>query len=206
MAEYKLTYFNARGLTEPIRYIFAYAEVNYDDVRIEKEAWPELKPNTPWGQVPILEVTSEGQTLAQSTAIARYLARKFNLTGSSELEAARCDELIDALADMRAEWRKFFMASDEEKKAEFKKAFLEVTVPKYLGKFDSIIKANPAGKLVGDSTTWTDLVVACMIEGLEKTVDENLLNDYPNVKALVTEVHSIPQIKTWREKRPETAM
>jgi glutathione S-transferase len=191
-------------LTEPIRYIFAYADVKYDDIRIEKESWPELKPTTPWGQIPILEF--EGQTLAQSTAIMRYLARKFKLTGSSELDAARCDELIDALADLRAEWRKFFMAPDEEKKAELKKAFLEVHAPKYLGKFDNIVKSNPSGKLVGDSVTWTDLVVACSIEGLEKTVDPDLLKDYPNLKSLKDAVNDIPQIKAWREKRPETAM
>lgn len=31
---YKLTYFNARGLCEPIRFIFAYAKVNFEDFRV----------------------------------------------------------------------------------------------------------------------------------------------------------------------------
>ena len=40
---YKLIYFNARGRAEHIRYIFAYAGVDYVDERIPKERWPELK-------------------------------------------------------------------------------------------------------------------------------------------------------------------
>lgn len=31
---YKLTYFNARGLCEPIRFIFTVAKVNFEDVRV----------------------------------------------------------------------------------------------------------------------------------------------------------------------------
>lgn len=40
---YKLVYFNARGRAEHIRLIFAYAGVEYEDVRIPKEKWPEYK-------------------------------------------------------------------------------------------------------------------------------------------------------------------
>ena len=34
MPEYKLTYFDIKGLAEPIRLLFAYARVPYEDVRI----------------------------------------------------------------------------------------------------------------------------------------------------------------------------
>lgn len=40
---YKLIYFNARGRAEHIRFIFAYAGVEYIDERIEKEQWPDYK-------------------------------------------------------------------------------------------------------------------------------------------------------------------
>ena len=45
MPNYKLTYFNGRGRAEAIRIIFEVAGVEYEDVRIEREAWPELKPS-----------------------------------------------------------------------------------------------------------------------------------------------------------------
>lgn len=40
---YKLIYFNARGRAEHIRYIFAYAGIDYVDERITNDRWPELK-------------------------------------------------------------------------------------------------------------------------------------------------------------------
>jgi len=44
MAQYTLTYFNVRGRAEIARLIFAAAGVAYEDKRIEREQWPELKP------------------------------------------------------------------------------------------------------------------------------------------------------------------
>jgi len=55
---------------------------------------------TPWGQLPVLEFN--GNQLAQSATIARYLARKFKLTGKDEWEAAKCDEYVDAANDLFA--------------------------------------------------------------------------------------------------------
>lgn len=45
MPNYKLTYFNGRGRAEMSRLIFAQAGVPYEDVRIERDAWPKLKPS-----------------------------------------------------------------------------------------------------------------------------------------------------------------
>ena len=44
--KYKLTYFNLRGRAETIRMLFAAADVEFEDVRIAPEQWPELKPST----------------------------------------------------------------------------------------------------------------------------------------------------------------
>lgn len=42
---FKLTYFNIKGLGEPIRYIFAYAGQSYEDFRVSNEEWPSIKPS-----------------------------------------------------------------------------------------------------------------------------------------------------------------
>ena len=44
MSTYKLTYFKVRARAEVIRFVFAQAEVKYEDVRVSEENWPELKP------------------------------------------------------------------------------------------------------------------------------------------------------------------
>jgi hypothetical protein len=88
MVHYKLIYFNFRGLAEPSRYIFAVAGQEYEDFRFEREDWPKHKPNTPFGQSPVLEVSDGSHTtqIAQSAAIARYLANKFGLAGKNDIE------------------------------------------------------------------------------------------------------------------------
>lgn len=53
----------------------------------------------PYGMLPVLEIN--GKPIAQSNAVARYLARKHNLTGRDEWEAMMCDVLVDTLGDLK---------------------------------------------------------------------------------------------------------
>lgn len=41
--KYRLTYFNAQALGEPIRILFACANFAFEDIRIANEDWPSLK-------------------------------------------------------------------------------------------------------------------------------------------------------------------
>ena len=75
MVHYKLTYKQGRGLAEVSRQLFVIAKVNFEDNRITDEQLAQIKNKIPFGQLPILE--EDGKMLAQSKAIARYLARKF---------------------------------------------------------------------------------------------------------------------------------
>jgi len=58
-----------------------------------------LLPVYPWGQLPLLEIGDK--KIAQSNAIARYLAKKYNLAGKDDWESAKIDEIVDAMADLR---------------------------------------------------------------------------------------------------------
>jgi len=61
--------------------------------------WPAFKPNTPFGQLPVL-TGPDGFTLGQSLAIVRFLARKANLQGETDAEFARSEELIQEGEDL----------------------------------------------------------------------------------------------------------
>ena len=84
MPTYKLYYFNVRGFAEVSRLIFAAAGEQFEDIRYEREHWPEHKAEMPLGQMPVLEV--DGVKLPQSAAIARFLAKRFNLAGKDDFE------------------------------------------------------------------------------------------------------------------------
>ena len=76
---------------------------------------------TPLGQLPLLEV--EGETLAQSVAIARYLARQHGLAGNTEIAAAQADMVIDSLADIMGPVAAMMRETDEQRKADMLKTF-----------------------------------------------------------------------------------
>jgi len=62
--------------------------------RIEFSDFPKYKEKTIFGQLPILEITDENGTvvkLAQSNTIARFLARRFNLAGKTDIEQAKAE-------------------------------------------------------------------------------------------------------------------
>jgi len=200
--EYKLTYFDMKGLAEPIRMMFAVAGVDYEDIRIQREEWPQKKENYTYGQLPVLEVG--GKQLAQSNAITRFLAKKFNLSGGDEFEAAKIDELAEVLIDLRAEWRKFFMEKDEAKKEELRKSLMEVTVPKYVGKAEAIKKENGGDFLVGQSLSFVDLQFAHFLELFVKTTSPDVMAPYPSLLKLQKTVYEVPAIAAWLEKRPDT--
>lgn len=45
MSTYKLTYFNLTGLAEPIRFLLSYLNIDFEDVRFERDQWPSIKPS-----------------------------------------------------------------------------------------------------------------------------------------------------------------
>jgi hypothetical protein len=42
---YKVSYFTFKGLGEPVRFMLAYNNVEFEDNRVEWEDWPALKPS-----------------------------------------------------------------------------------------------------------------------------------------------------------------
>uniref|UniRef100_A0A1B6LDT5 glutathione transferase n=1 Tax=Graphocephala atropunctata TaxID=36148 RepID=A0A1B6LDT5_9HEMI len=198
---YKLIYFNARGRAEHIRFIFAYAGVDYHDYRVPKEKWPELRKTMPFGMLPVLEM--DGKYIGQSNAIARFLARQYDLAGKDEKEALQCDVMVDTLGDLKQVLWLYRSEQDPIKKEERKTTLLKDTIPFYLKRFEKAIAEN-GGFAVGGSITWTDFVFAVALENFEIIFGKDALEAYPHLRALKERVFSLPQIQTWIQKRPHT--
>lgn len=86
----------------------------------------------------------DGLNLTQKYAIVRYLARKHNMYGSSNIEATQCDIIFDGIMDFKS---KLVM---KEVKASF-----ETALQKYGPRFQRILSSNTAGKFfVGSGLTF----------------------------------------------------
>merc|ERR1711976_539691 len=210
---YKLSYFNVRWLGEPARGMFAQAGQQYTDVRVSQEEWPvKYKPNMPFGTLPVLEV--DGQQLAQSTAIYRFLARELGLCGKDDFAQAQCDAISDYVQDFIKPIGKMGFGEEDSMKAAAKK-FVEEDYPTFLGNFEKILTENGGGDgfFVGDSVTWADLVFISFLDVLVDNFDMVkersggvmlTLDDYPKVKALRDRVRALPAISAWINARRKT--
>jgi glutathione S-transferase len=94
---YKLIYFNVRGLAETARMLFKAAGQEFEDYRYPftvkdgqflRPEWDADKSKYIYEKVPVLEIDGGKHTIAQSKAIERFLARRFNMLGSNDVEAA----------------------------------------------------------------------------------------------------------------------
>lgn len=206
MPNYTLTYFDVRGLAEPVRWLFAAAGQAYNDVRLSHEGdrpeWQKLKPTTPFGQVPVLEV--DGVKIGQSNAIAHYLAREFGLAGKTNLEQARVDMIVDCVLDTLKPFYPILMEKDADKKAEGKKKFEDdlKTQQKYFNQF--LTDNHNTGYFVGDSLTLADIVYAVGLERINDGQFESHLSEFPKLQQLNEKVRSHPKIAEWIAKRPVT--
>lgn len=66
-----LTYFGIQAAAEKVRLAFHLGGVDFEDVRIAFPEWPALKPTTPYGQLPFMEI-DDAPKMAQSGAMLRY--------------------------------------------------------------------------------------------------------------------------------------
>jgi len=193
MSTPSLTYFNGRGLAESIRLILTYLNIEFQDNRVESIT-DELRATLPYGQLPVYK---DGDfTLAQSASITRYIAAKNNFDGKTFEERATADSINESLWDLL---RAIFKARDQpEAEKEKVKA---VVLPKFLAIWEKNLEKNQfvAG---GDALTYVDLTFFGAIDYLPQLGYE--FEGYPKIKEFQARIASIPQIKSYIEKRPVT--
>ncbi|XP_072050121.1 glutathione S-transferase 1-like [Amphiura filiformis] len=142
MASYKLTYFNGRGRVETARTLFKLAGVAFEDHRIEMKDWPEYKPKTPFGSLPVLDI--DGRIIVQSKAIFRYLARGFGFYGESNWDCAQIDSIVDMLDEFYYPKMFVILTGSGEEKEKAVAEFTE-TATKVLGDLEKILSENDGG-------------------------------------------------------------
>ncbi|CAJ0960459.1 unnamed protein product, partial [Mesorhabditis belari] len=204
---YKYTYFDLGGRGEVTRQLFALAGIPFEDIRIKwenKEEWEALKADTPFGQLPTLEIDG-GEKMAQSRAINRYLGRKFGFAGTNDFEAFQIDEFEDAMTDYFGEQAGFFAAlvgegpgdKDQLYKSHFEPArdkFFPIVIERYLKRSNS--------EFLTSKISYADLRLAIHVSGFEKLVP-HCFDKYPQIIAHKERIEAIPEIKKWLETRPK---
>ena len=112
----------------------------------------------------MLEV--DGETLAQSNAINRYVGKLTDLYPQDPWQAALCDEVMEAVEDINTKLAATFFLPEEEKKTQ-RKALVEGPLPFYLTRLQHRLEAHGGRYFAADRLTVGDLKVFVWIRHLK---------------------------------------
>ncbi|CAE8589055.1 unnamed protein product [Polarella glacialis] len=203
----EVVYFTIPALAEPARILCALGELDWKDDRFSFAEWAPRKAEAKWGQVPLLKVG--GKQIANSKAIARYLAKLVKVEGKpmypeDPLEAALVDDVVDFFSDVHAKMGKTMSLPKEEKGAARQAALGEGGE---VSKMLAMLEANVDAFAVGDSMTLADIFVFWYLnflncgfwDGVTDRADL-ISKPYPKLTAISEKVKAVPKIKEYYTK------
>lgn len=198
MTKPKLTYFDApisRG--EECRLALFCAGVEFEDNRIKRETWAELKPKTPFGSLPTLEL--EGKpVLAQSNALLALIGRRHGLHPKDDVEAARHEALMCHAEDLRAALGPSLRMKDEAEK----KAAREALAATYLPAWATFAEKHIDGPFIdGKNLNVADIkmfvVVRWLAGGGVDHIPTTIFANHPKLTGVHDAVRDHERVKAW---------
>lgn len=228
MPSYKLVYFDARGVVEVIRYMFAVAKVEYEDARfpfkfgtpgdfstIQRPEFDQAKADgtldPTMQKVPMLLV--DGAAIPQSKTIERFLAKEFGMMGTSSVESAQIDAIVEHVRDMKDAYQAVRRKPDAEKEEAMKKYF-EEQLPGDCAKLEKSLAKAGGPFLFGEKMSLADLTLFQFLyapkgffdEGYKADSAKAAIKPCPRVFAAVEAVAANAEVQAWIKNRPDTMM
>lgn len=165
-----------------------------------------LREASPIGQLPYLTVDNKVR-IAQSLAVARFVANRTNMVGENDLEQAKADAVVLTSFDIQTIYyaRIHPFKKDEKAFAEIRRKFFEKEVPLFLDRFERLATMyGSKGYSVGNSLKWSDLSIYDTLSvWFFIDMDPKLLEAYPHVHEIYKTVDNHPRIKDYVARRPK---
>lgn len=217
-ATYKLYYFDLPGKGEAIRLALNYANIPFEDVRLDRDSFTKLKEDgtLAYGQVPALEVTTENgrNVICQSAAILRYIGRIAQpglLYPTDPLEASIVDSVLDAEIDLfmgltcsRYRSRFGFESIGNPGDAVFDKVREDLNtevLPRHLGNLNRLLANSATGWVA--NTPGPSIADFCLVPRLGwlsehgEGISSDILKSFPEVVAFVARFYQIPEVMNY---------
>ncbi|GJQ12079.1 hypothetical protein GpartN1_g3870.t1 [Galdieria partita] len=193
---YVLVYFPVRARAEHIRLMLEDLMLPYKMDIIPKENWRAYREATrgtaalPFGQLPILRYGEF--TLAQSGAIARFLARKYDLYGSSEKEMAMCDMVYEEVRDIFEVYDTFVL--DRQRTSKEKTFYSEMS--QRLDNLEKVVQSQNATYSVSDRPTFADYWLEEQLDYLLR-IKPSILDGRNALQRIYHNMRSRPNIEAY---------
>lgn len=201
MSKPRLIYFDApvsRG--EECRLALHLAGVDFEDVRIDRADWPQMKGKMPYGALPVLELPGHAP-LAQTNAILVLIGRRHGLHPSDDFEAARHEGMMQHVEDLRATVGPTLRLTDAEKKPA-REALVAGFLPAWAGATERNILAGPF--FAGAKISVVDIKLYKAVDwfngGKVDHVPATIFAGYPKLTGIYDAVRNHPGVKAWYAK------
>jgi len=205
LSKIKVTYVQGTGRGEPIRLAFHIGGIEFEDERIDFEELKKRKPHLPYGSLPVLTL-HDGEIIAQSNTILRYVGRLTKLYPEDNLQATRVDELIDAMEDASSKMAPvIYDQNPETKKIGLEKVNSEI-FPHWTNLIEKRIEKYGKGYAVGEHLTIIDLKIYQFFGSIlhqSNTYVQGIsiepIKNAPKLHELLKKVAEHPKIAEWNK-------
>lgn len=202
MARPKLIYFDApvsRG--EECRLALHIAGVDFEDVRINRKDWAALKPTTPFGGVPILELPGR-PALAHSNAILVFIGREYGLHPLDDFEAARHEGMMAHVEDLRGVVGPTIRIADEAEKQKVRESLVATYLPNWADRAERQLGEGPF--FGGEKLHVVDLKLHMAVRwfkgGNVDHIPATIFAGFPKLIRVHDAVRDDPRVKAWYAK------
>jgi glutathione S-transferase len=168
-------------------------------MRIHAADWPAMKPQMPYGTMPVLELPGH-LPLAQSNAILVLIGRRHGLHPTDDFEAARHEGMMLHVEELRGRISPTLRMADAEKKVA-----REALVAEFLPAWASAAERNIAAPFFGGERIHVvDIklyqAVRWLSGGKVDHIPATVFAGYPKLTGVHDAVRDHPDVKAWYAK------
>lgn len=203
MPKLRFTYFDIKGSRGQVgRLAMEFADIEFEDVRLKFPDFLAQRDSFPYRAIPILEV--DGTVVAQSNGINRYLGKLAKLYPTDPLQAALCDEVMDAVEDVTNKVQVTLFIKDEEEKKLARQALADGPIPAYLRQIAARLEARGGQYFADGRLTVADLKVFVWVKSLRSGILDHVPADLvethaPTLLAHHDMVWAVPKVRAHYE-------
>ena len=205
--ELKIIYFNFPFWRAEVARIPLYiSNTKFEDKRITSEEFSYIKENgkmtdgtiIPFSQLPVLVI--DGQSIAQTGAIARICGKISGFYPDSLVEAGKVDQIIDTATDINMLMRPSMREQDPDKKKLMRQELSKNDLPKYFGFLEDLLKEENIwfsnNKMtIADIAIWR--LMGWLKSGVIDDIPQDITDDFNKLNRVYSEVNNNTDIKRW---------
>ncbi|KAK3806559.1 MAG: hypothetical protein JOS17DRAFT_767553 [Linnemannia elongata] len=207
-SSFEIRYFHLHGQGGLARTIIVIGTNGHSRLtNVHEGDWPEYKPTTPFGVMPLLtETSADGKTklqIAESDAIERYLSRKFGLFGNG---TAFEEVLVNTFTNsthclIMSIFNSYGLIEDPAVRAKNKGPLISDSIAPWVKYHEKHLQANGAnGHYVGNKVSLADVKTEYVISMIQGLSGEELISEEktPAIWRVRQEMDKIEGVAKWK--------